>query len=260
MCGTGPHSRLGGRGCQTGAMCGRYAQTRADDKLARDLMVQQTLAQVRPSWNVAPTQQVPVIVERDDGDATVRQLRTVRWGLVPSWARDVRVGSRMINARAETIVEKPAYRKAATRRRALVPMDGYFEWQPPAAGQKRKTPFYLHAPDGAPLVAAGLYELWRDPDRGENDPDRWVWSVTVVTTDATDTLGRIHDRSPLLLPPDMWGHWLDPTVTDPHDVVGMVTAVPEPHLVPRQVGYAVGNVRNDHPGLVDEVQSDPGDG
>jgi putative SOS response-associated peptidase YedK len=231
-------------------MCGRYAQNRAADALERDLIVDRILGEhPGPSWNVAPTQDVPVVLERVEDERPERQLRTARWGLVPSWAKDTSIGARMINARSETVLEKPAFRKAAARRRALVPMDGYYEWQPQEHGPK--TPFFLHA--DAPLAAAGLYELWRDPARAADDPLRWLWSVTVITRPATDSLGHIHDRCPVLLPADRWDDWLDPSITAADEVGAMLVHVPEPHLVPREVSRAVGNVANDGPHLVDPV-------
>lgn len=229
-------------------MCGRYAQTRIDDELERDLVVDRILGEHhQPSWNVAPTQDVPVVLERVEEDGRQRQLRTARWGLVPSWAKDVSIGSRLINARSETLLDKPAFRKAAARRRALVPMDGYYEWQPNEHGPK--TPFYLHGSE--PLAAAGLYELWRDHARADDDPDRWLWSVTIITRPATDSLGHIHDRCPVLLPRPAWDDWLDPSTTAADEVGAMLVHVPEPHLTPREVGRAVGDVANDDPSLVD---------
>lgn len=240
-------------------MCGRYAQTRAADRLENDLRIDRLLGDhPAPSWNVAPTDQVPVVVERRDRDqpeddpSVTRQLRTARWGLVPSWADDVRIGARMINARSETVLEKPAFRRAAAHRRALVPMDGYYEWQPHEHGPK--TPFYLHA--DAPLAAAGLYELWRDPSRADDDPARWLWSVTIITRPAADALGHVHDRCPVLLPAELWDRWLDPAVTAPDEVGAMLVGVPEPHLTPREVGRAVGNVRNNGPELIEPVGQD----
>ncbi|WP_315092765.1 SOS response-associated peptidase [uncultured Cellulomonas sp.] len=235
-------------------MCGRYAQTRADDKLARDFAVQQILVDAgRPSWNVAPTTVMPVVLERVEDDKVVRQLRPARGGLTPSWMKDPAGGARLINARAETITQKPAFRKAATSRRAVIPMDGYFEWQR-HPGEKRKTPYYLTGPDAAPLAAAGLYELWPDPSTPEDDPGRWLWTYTVITTTATDSTGHIHDRAPLLLPADMVDTWLDPSLTDPEQVRQLVASVPEPQLVPRKIGYDVGNVRNDRPDLIQPIE------
>lgn len=231
-------------------MCGRYAQTRVDDQLERDLVVDRILGEHRqPSWNVAPTQDVPVVLERVEDDARQRQLRSARWGLVPSWATDVSIGSRMINARSETVLEKPGFRRAAARRRALVPMDGYYEWQPSEHGPK--TPFYLHGSE--PLAAAGLYELWRDHGKADDDPDRWLWSVTIITRPAADSLGHIHDRCPVLLPRPAWDDWLDPAITAADEVGAMLVHVPEPHLTPREVGRAVGNVAHDDPTLIDPV-------
>ena len=180
-------------------MCGRYASSRSAQELADTFTA--TIHQgpmPGPSWNVAPTQAVRVVLERvDDGNAA-RHLRAVRWGLVPAWAKDPGIGSRMTNARVETVTEKPSFRRAAARRRCIVPMDAYYEWQAPETGRGRKQAYALSYPDGSVLAAAGLYELWRDPSRADDDPARWLWTTTVLTTTATDTLGHIHDRSPVL--------------------------------------------------------------
>lgn len=234
-------------------MCGRYAQTRSADRIARDFLVDRVVDEFAgPSWNVAPTQEVPAVLERAEDDDVARQLRVLHWGLVPSWAKDTKVGARMINARSETVLDKPAFRRAAAHRRALVPMDGYYEWQQPAEHGARKTPYYLHADD--PLAAAGLYELWRDPSKSDDDPERWLWSLTIITRPAHDELGHIHDRCPLLLPPDRWDDWLNPRITAPDEVGAMLAHVPEPHLHPREVSPAVGNVRNNGPELVVPVK------
>lgn len=235
-------------------MCGRYASSRRDADLVEEFEVEDVVGeQLPPSWNVAPTQDVRVVLDRppreDDTEAR-RQLRTLRWGLVPSWAKDLSIGSRMINARAESITEKPAFRKAASRRRCLVPADGYYEWQQ-SAGRGPKTPYFLHAPDGSPLAFAGLFEMWRDPTKADDDPTRWVWTVAVVTTTASDVLGEIHDRTPLLVPRELRDAWLDPQLTDPEAVRGLVASIPEPHLQPDVVGRAVNDVRNDGPELVE---------
>ena len=138
----------------------------------------------------------------------------LRWGLVPSWAKDPSIGNRMINARMETVAEKPAFRRAFAKRRCLLPADGYFEWYPTeeltAAGKPRKQPFFIHPKDGGVLAMAGLYEIWRDPTRDEDDPDAFRWTCTVITTDAEDDLGQIHDRMPLMVERERWGQWLDP--------------------------------------------------
>ncbi|QAY70372.1 SOS response-associated peptidase [Xylanimonas protaetiae] len=246
-------------------MCGRYASFRSDedlrDKFAIDEIVDTTPP---PSWNVAPTDPVRIVVVRpphggstnDGGPRT--QLRTVSWGLVPSWTKPPagkpasKVGGNLINGRAETITEKPAFRRAATLRRAVIPMDGYFEWQTHEDG-RTKTPYYLTGANEEPLAAAGLYELWRDPTKADDDAHRWLWTCAVITTTATDSTGHIHDRSPLLLPDDFIDTWLDPSLTDADQVRDLVASVPEPHLVPRVVSPAVGNVRNNGPQLIEPV-------
>ncbi|MGQ7297291.1 SOS response-associated peptidase [Quadrisphaera sp. KR29] len=251
-------------------MCGRYASSRSDAQLVEDYAVDAVVgSEVAPSWNVAPTQQVRAVVEReprDDegaaapagggppgGGGAQRQLRTVRWGLVPSWAKDPGVGSRMINARVETVTEKPAYRRAAARRRCLLPADGYFEWErrpaPDGSGKEVKVPHFLHAADGGPLAFAGLYELWKDPGAPEGE-DAWLWTATVITTQAQDEAGRIHDRSPVVLPADFQGDWLDPHLTDLDLVRQVLDAVPPPQLATHEVGRAVGSPRVNGPQLV----------
>lgn len=239
-------------------MCGRYASYRSDSDLARTFKVAETIGPERPpSWNVAPQQNVRVVLERakpDEPEVTKRQLRRARWGLVPHWASDPSIGNRMINARSESVLERPAFKNAARKHRLIVPADGYYEWQRLDETGKTKRPYYLHAEDEAPLAFAGLYECRRDPALPEDHPDAWLWTCTIMTTTASDTLGHVHDRSPVIVPPDVLDDWLDPTVTDPADVRELVAAMPEPRLVPRPVSSAVGNVRNDGPELINPVE------
>ena len=186
-------------------MCGRYASFREAQDLADAFAVSpdgiaEDARLLPPSWNVAPTDPVRVVVEREPhvpseeraagGGATEaagspeRSLRLARWGLVPGWAKDPSVGSRMINARVESLAEKPAFRRALVSRRCVVPAEGYFEWKKPdgsAPPRTPKQPFWIHAEDGSPLAFAGLYEFWRDPARADDDPLRWLVSMTIVT-------------------------------------------------------------------------------
>ncbi len=127
---------------------------------------------------------------------------------MPFWAKDVKIGSRMINARAETVSEKPAFRRAFAQRRCLLPADGYYEWQASESGPKQ--PIYISRSDGNSLAFAGLYELWRDPAVERDDPDAWLWTTTIITTSAPDELGHIHDRMPMIIDPAGWSDWLDP--------------------------------------------------
>lgn len=258
-------------------MCGRFANSSTDADIADAFAVTETIgAPLDPNWNVAPTQPVRAVLDRLPRDrggvgageggpgaggargggvppGPVRQLRSLRWGLIPSWAKDAGIGSRLINARAETITEKPAFTAAAARRRCLLPADGYFEWEV-REGQQARQPYFLHRGDSL-LAFAGLYELWPDPERPADDPDRWVWSCTVLTTDAPDALGHIHPRSPVLLTPELAADWLDPALTDPARVRELLAAVPEPRLEPTEVSTAVNNVRHNGPELVRPVTS-----
>ena len=224
-------------------MCGRYASSRGADDLAAHFRVEEPPEEaLPPSWNVAPTDPVAAVLERDGR----RLLRVVRWGLVPSWAKDPKVGSRFINARRETVRDKPAFRAAFARRRCLLPADGYYEW---TAEGGRKQPWYLTSRDGSPLAMAGLYEVWRSP-AGD-----LLWTATVLTTEAADETGHIHDRTPLLVPEGDWRRWLDPALADPGEDL-LVPGTPG-LLDAWRVGPAVGNVRNDGPELAVRLGDGP---
>ncbi|HST50060.1 SOS response-associated peptidase [Jatrophihabitans sp.] len=241
-------------------MCGRYVSSASTADLLEEFDVEQVVGeQPAPSWNVAPTDLVRAVLQRplkeqaeqvDEPDSPVRQLRTLRWGLVPSWSKDAKGGARMINARIETVTEKPAFRKAAARRRCLLPAAGYYEWQKNEGG---KVPYFLHDPDGRTLAMAGLYELWRDPTMAEDDPHRWLWTCTVITQQATDLLGEIHDRNPVLVPPRLQAAWLDCSSDDPETARRILEEIPPARLEPYVVSPAVGNVRNDGPELIEPV-------
>lgn len=245
-------------------MCGRYASSRSPEDLVEEFEVLDPRlegAALPPSWNVAPTDEVPAVLERiprtdDDPERRgepVRQLRALRWGLVPSWAKDEKIGSRMINARMETVAEKPAFRKAFASRRCILPADGYYEWYPldqtDAKGKQKKQPFFIRPEDGSVLAMAGLYEIWRDPTRADDDEDRFRWTCTVLTTEATDDLGRIHDRMPLLVDRDLRHAWLDPR-TPAAELPGLLRPAQQTGLTAYPVSTAVGNVRNNGPELV----------
>jgi putative SOS response-associated peptidase YedK len=205
-----------------------------------------------PSWNVAPTQDVPIIAERLEEGAIDRRLLIARWGLVPSWAKDLKIGSRLINARSESILEKPTFRKAAVKRRALIPAEGYYEWQKTEDG--KKVPNYLYSEKNDLLAFAGLYEFWPDPSLPEDDPGRWLLSCTVLTATAHDTLGHVHDRAPVIIPPDKYAAWLDPGTTDKEAVQQLLQGIPEPVLTPRIVSDRVNSVRNNGPELIEPAE------
>ncbi|MYQ94401.1 SOS response-associated peptidase [Streptomyces sp. SID4946] len=245
-------------------MCGRYVSTRRPQDLVQlfhvtDWRAEETLA---PNWNVAPTDDVWAVLEsapRDSDDAgqTGRELRPVRWGLVPSWARDVKIGARMINARVETVHEKAAFRRAFLKRRCLLPADGFYEWQQvkdPATGEARKQPYFIHPESDQVMALAGLYEYWRDPEiRQDDDPAAWLMTCTIITTEATDAAGRVHPRMPLALTPDHYDAWLDPRHQAPDELRSMLDQPAGGHLDARPVSTAVNNVRNNGPQLLAEV-------
>jgi len=244
-------------------MCGRYASSRRPEDLIEEFeitspKVDEALA---PDYNVAPTKEVYAVMERPpSGDKTApaeRQLRVLRWGLIPSWAKDPAIGNRMINARMESVADKPAYKRAFASRRCLLPADGYFEWYPTEeltkAGKPRKQPFFIHPKDGGVLAMAGLYEIWKDPTRDDDDPLQFRWTCTVLTTDAEDSLGHIHDRMPLMVSPDQWGAWLDPTVSGRDDLLGLLTPAAPGRLEAYPVSTLVSNVRNNGPELLEPL-------
>ncbi|WP_030989880.1 SOS response-associated peptidase [Streptomyces sp. NRRL WC-3744] len=245
-------------------MCGRYVSTRSPQDLAQLFHAAQwpSTEALAPSWNVAPTDEVWAVLERaprDEGGATapVRELRALRWGLVPSWAKEPKIGARMINARVETVHEKPAYRRAFRTRRCLLPADGFYEWQPgkdPATGKVRKQPYFIHPEGGQVMALAGLYEYWRDPSvTADDDPAAWLTTCTIITTEATDTAGRVHPRMPLALTEDHYQAWLDPAHQDPDELKALLGQPAEGHLDARPVSTAVNNVRNNGPQLLDPV-------
>lgn len=255
-------------------MCGRYASSRKPEDLAEEFeidrgTVTETVTEpLPPDFNVAPTKEVYAVVTRPSAtdepeDAPgERQLRVLRWGLVPFWAKDPAIGSRMINARMETVDEKPAFRRAFAKRRCLIPADGYYEWYPTEqktkAGKPMKQPFFIHPKDGSVLAMAGLYEIWRDPTRDDDDPQRFRWTCTVLTTSAEDSVGHIHDRMPLLVERERYAAWLDPSSSDPDGLRGLLVPAAPGRLEAYPVSTQVNSVRNNGPELVEPLPVEAG--
>ncbi len=222
-------------------MCGRYATTRSDADLSVLFEAVNVTEGPDPSWNVAPTDPVPLvrISQRQGG----RVLDTARWGLVPPWAKDLRGGARMINARAETVATSPAFAPSFARRRCLVPADGWYEW---VRDGKRKQPYYMTPPDGSPLAFAGIWSVWGDE----------VLTCSVITTAALGGLARVHDRMPLILPSDRWAEWL----AGGGDAPDLLRPMPPERLDAiemRAVRPDVGNVRNNGPDLITPSAPEP---
>ncbi|HET6561225.1 MAG TPA: SOS response-associated peptidase [Marmoricola sp.] len=246
-------------------MCGRYASSRRPQDLAEEFEIDQatvteTVAEpLPPDYNVAPTKEVYAVVTRPSKaeEEPMRQLRVLRWGLVPFWAKDPAIGNRMINARMETVTEKPAFRQAFAKRRCLLPADGYYEWyatdQKTKAGKPVKQPFFIRPSDGSVMAMAGLYEIWRDPTRDDDDPQRFRWSCTVLTTTAEDAVGHIHDRMPLLVEPERYAAWLDPGQDDPELLRSLLVPAAPGRLEAYPVTTAVNSVRNNGAELLEPL-------
>ncbi|MFJ1706046.1 SOS response-associated peptidase [Kitasatospora sp. NPDC088346] len=239
-------------------MCGRYVSTTGPQDLVELFGVTRwdPTEVLEPDYNVAPTKDVWAVLERSDRETgTVhRQLRALRWGLVPSWAKSPDVGSRLINARAETVADKPSFRKAFGARRCLLPADGFYEWAAvpaPPGGKARKQPYFIAPADGSLMAMAGLYEFWRDDSRPDGDPQAWWTTCTVITTDATDAAGRVHPRMPLAIDPGDIDAWLDPAHTDPAGLRALLHTPAGGELTATAVTTAVNNVANNGPHLLD---------
>lgn len=265
---------LGGAGGHNRPMCGRYTLTVEPEVLFGTFAADPDEGAggpaalyggdaPRPRYNIAPTVTVPVVrldprrppTEQAD-DPTRRQVEPMRWGLVPSWAKDASVGNRMFNARAESLADKPAFRRALARRRCLVPASGWYEWRklPGPAGDRkvRKQAYYMTPQDGSLLAFAGLWEYWKPAD----DPDgEAVVSMTIVTTASVGPLQDVHERMPLVLPAAEWSDWLSPDV----DPTPLLTTTPEAlveALELRPIGPRVGAVANDDADLLRRVEPD----
>jgi len=265
-------------------MCGRYASARKRIELLEEFRVERDRAadSLQPDYNVAPTKPVYAVLTRGTRGSqaepqappaeaarsaasppdVARELRVVRWGLVPYWAKDPKIGSRLINARAETVDSKPAFRQAFKRRRCLLPADGYYEWQRPDGSESDtpggkglpKQPYYIFREDGGPLAFAGLYELWRDKDLPDDHERAWLWTAVIITTSAPDDLGKIHDRMPMVIQPDRWQEWLDPAAGDPADLMALLAPAAATGLTSYPVSTAVNSVRNNGPELTQRVE------
>lgn len=278
-------------------MCGRYAQSRNVQQLRFDFGLPEEslpgedvdtrawppLEELEPDYNISPGRPVYAVLgpPPQGGEAAEpgpRSLHTLRWGLIPSWAKDRNIGYRMINARSETVADKPAFRTAFRRRRCLLPADAYYEWQligrdgtvqastSPATDpdhKKRKAkadkkPYSIHYPGGGePLAMAGIFERWRDPEAPEEDPAGWVWSCAVITTEAAPELAHIHERMPVIVPRQDWAAWLDPG-TGPDELAHIMADTPADRLAVDEVSTDVNTIKNNRPDLLTPLAA--GDG
>jgi putative SOS response-associated peptidase YedK len=244
-------------------MCGRYVSARDRNQLMKMFKIEELEADeaLLPDYNVAPTRKSAVVVAAPPAGAKqeepVRQLRNLRWGLIPSWAKSKgKFGSGLINARAETVHEKPSFRRAFASRRLLLPIDGFYEWFPLEGqeGVKKpvKQPYLLRPADGGVLTLAGLYETWRDPEAPEDEEP--IARFTIITTTAADDLGYVHDRMPMVIAPEKWEAWLDPRLSDVEEIRAMMAPPGEGTLEIIPVSTAVNSIRNNGPHLMDRAE------
>ena len=263
-------------------MCGRFVSARQRQELIDEFLVErdQVSRDVAPDYNVAPTDPIYAVMtraSRESGaaghrgaapaaaarEAPARELRLVRWGLVPSWAKDRSAGARLINARAETVAVKPSFRSAFARRRCLIPADGYYEWRTLGGrehGRPRKQPYYIHRADGQGMAFAGIYELWRDVALPADHPAARLWTAAIITTRATDAVGWVHDRMPMVVSPGHWDEWLDPATGDAESLLRAITPAASDDLETQPVSTAVNSVANDGPDLITPLpaEGEPG--
>lgn len=218
-------------------MCGRFTLTAPPDQLASLFDLPQEPVVV-PRYNIAPTQ--PVAVVRMNQQSTAREWALTYWGLIPSWSKDPSIGARMINARSETVTEKPAFRAAFKRRRCLVPANGFYEWQKLGKG---KQPFYITTPDGAPFAIAGLWEYWEGADGSALE------SCTLLTTSANELMTPLHDRMPVIVAPEDYAQWLGSGRDETPQALSQLQHLLRPYADDRLVAYPVGtyvnNARNE---------------
>jgi putative SOS response-associated peptidase YedK len=219
-------------------MCGRYTLSTSIDKLAEEFDLSGSLPDLQSSYNVAPTQEVPAVMEGNGG----RRLEMLRWGLIPSWADDPGIGNRMINARSETVAEKPSFRRAFKERRCLIPADGFYEWQKTNGS---KQPFYFRMKDWRPFAFAGLWESWYG--------DGEIRSCTILTTAANNLVGEIHPRMPVILPHEVYDLWLDSTVQDRDQLLSLLAPYPTEDMEAHPVSRRVNNPSNNEPQCVESV-------
>ncbi|HKH76481.1 MAG TPA: SOS response-associated peptidase [Rubrobacteraceae bacterium] len=218
-------------------MCGRYTLASPTERLAEEFGVDASSIELAPNYNVAPTQKVAAVLE----EGGQRRLEVLRWGLIPPWADDPGIGSRMINARSETAPGKPSFRRAFRERRCLIPADGFYEWQ---RTNGAKQPYYIHMEDGRPFAFAGLWESWSKGGEGE------IRTCTILTTGANALVGEVHDRMPVILAHDAYDVWLDPA-SERDELTGLLAPYPEDEMDAYPVSRFVNSPSNNDPRCIE---------
>jgi putative SOS response-associated peptidase YedK len=223
------------------------------ERFQLDVNAARQLALFEPRYNIAPTQEILAV--RVDAKSGKREPAMLRWGLVPSWSKEPQSGPPMINARGESIAEKPSFRTAVRRRRCLIPADGFYEWQKVGAGSAKKQPYYIHFDDHRPFAFAGLWETWSAKlskvadamSHGALDEPVHIESCTIVTTAASTALSEIYDLMPVILSPNDYERWLDPNVQDPAAIQYWVEPTDDPSIIAEPISTHVNKVSNDDP-------------
>lgn len=237
-------------------MCGRFVAASAPADIAAYFDALLPDAVLPPKYNVAPTDDIYAVVDHGEG----RRLEVFSWGLVPFWAKDRKIAAKMINARAETLNDKPVFAELLAKKRCLIPADGFYEWKhlanASAAKKTTKQPYYITRPDGEPLAMAGLWTTWRD--KSQPDSER-LYTATIITTAANATVSPLHDRMPVMVPMSRWSTWLDPDMHDRRDLQQFLLPAPDNLLELYAVSTDVNSVRNQSPHLIERVEgvSDP---
>ncbi len=222
-------------------MCGRFT-LRAPASVIAEQFALLDVAPFDPRYNIAPTQDVAAVRRTSEATDSARQLVRLRWGLVPAWAKDPAIGNRLINARAETAAEKPAFRTALRRRRCLVVADGFYEWQ---RSGKQKQPYFIRLCDDRPFAFAGLWEHWEGPDHSALE------TCALLTTEPNDLMKPIHDRMPVILSPSDFDHWLDPAVQQPEQLASLFRPYPSEEMVAYPVSAYVNSPTRDDPRCIE---------
>jgi putative SOS response-associated peptidase YedK len=241
-------------------VCGRFVSTHTPEEIASYFAATPETPELPANFNVAPTNDVYAVVD-DGGGTNELAVRSFHWGLVPLWAKDIKIASSMINARSETVAEKPAFKSVFKKYRCIIPMTGFYEWQAPgpnaplsAKGKPLKQPMFIHRVDGEPLAVAGLWSAWRPKGSPPDTP--WLHTCTVLTTAANNTMAPVHDRMPVILPATAWKRWLDPANDDIESLQELLVPAPDSLLTMHKVSTAVNNVRNREPALIDPIDDD----
>jgi putative SOS response-associated peptidase YedK len=224
-------------------MCGRFTLTASPDQIQDAFPDYSVPKQMSPHYNIAPTQPIAAIPNTGE-----KRVDFFVWGLIPSWAKDPSAGSKLINARGETLGEKPSFRTAYKRRRCLVLADGFFEWVA-VPGEKAKQPHYITLKDGRPFAFAGLWEQWFSPDGSE------IKSATIITTEPNELIAKLHNRMPVILHPDDYQRWLDPEDTAPEKLQDLLVAYPSADMRHFPVSRKVNSPANDLPEVVQPLSS-----